>query len=127
MKIRHFLFSILFFIPMGALASDACDSFVTSYDQTYCEAKLFIESDQELNDVYKELRKYLNPNTSAALVQSQRSWLKYRNSACEEQGAINVECNYGVNKVRTEYLRDRLRECKTGNCRNHDIIFRSWE
>ncbi|MDH3001936.1 hypothetical protein A1D28_01315 [Pasteurella multocida] len=105
------------------MASDTCSHFTKSYDRTYCSAKLFLESDKELNDVYKELKKQVKPTTSQSLVQTQREWLKYRNSACEKDGAINVDCNYEVNKERTEYLR----ECKTGNCRDSDIIHRTWE
>ncbi|MGY4676349.1 lysozyme inhibitor LprI family protein [Pasteurella sp. P03HT] len=127
MKLRHFLFSTICLIPMGTMASDACSHFMTSYDRTYCASKLFIESDKELNDVYKELKKQLKPNTAKSLVYTQRDWLKYRNSACEQDGTINVDCNYEVNKERTEYLRDRLRECKTGNCRDSDIICHAWE
>ncbi|MXN88207.1 DUF1311 domain-containing protein [Pasteurella canis] len=127
MKLRHFLFSTICLVPMSSMASDACNHFTTSYDRTYCSAKLFLESDKELNEVYKGLKKQLKPNTAKSLVQTQRNWLKYRDSACEKDGTINVDCNYEVNKERTEYLRDRLRECKTGNCRDSDIIRHAWE
>ena len=41
--------------------------------------------------------------------------MKYRDNVCQpESGTINVDCNYRVNRERTEYLRDRLRECKAG-------------
>lgn len=44
--------------------------------------------------------------------------MKYRDNVCQpESGTINVDCNYRVNRERTEYLRDRLRECKAGTCR----------
>ncbi|HHT7629203.1 lysozyme inhibitor LprI family protein [Pasteurella multocida] len=127
MKLRHFLFSTICLVSLSAMASNACSHFTTSYDRTYCSAKLFLESDKELNDVYKELKKQVKPTTSQSLVQTQREWLKYRNSACEKDGTINVDCNYEVNKERTEYLRNRLRECKTGNCRDSDITRRAWE
>jgi hypothetical protein len=43
--------------------------------------------------------------------------MKYRDYVCEDApGEIDVECNYKVNKERTEFLRDYLRECKMGNC-----------
>lgn len=107
-----------------ASAEDACDKFTTSYDRTYCMAKLFVESDKELNQVYKELKTHLKGDVSKALTTTQRNWIKYRDNRCESDGTIAVDCNFKVNRTRTEYLRDRLRECKTGNCRP-DLIRRS--
>lgn len=109
------------------LAAGECDKYVTPYDKTYCMGKLFVESDKELNLVYAELRKMLNPQLKKNLTETQREWIKYRDSACQNTpGTINVDCNYRVNKERTEYLRDRLRECKTGNIREDMIIKKSW-
>lgn len=110
----------------SAFAEEACEKFTTSYDRTYCTAKLFVESDNELNQVYKELKSHLKGETSKALTATQRKWLKYRDNQCEDSGSINVSCNYDVNRSRTEYLRDRLRECKTGNCQADLIVRESW-
>ncbi len=106
--------------------SEACDHYKTSYDVTYCLSKLFMESDKELNQVYKALKNSLNKSTKRGLTKVQREWIKYRNYSCEYTGSIDVDCNYRVNRERTEYLRDRLRECKTGNCRNELITSPSW-
>lgn len=114
---------VLFMANMAS-AEDACDKFTTSYDRTYCMAKLFVESDKELNQVYKELKTHLKGDVSKALTTTQRNWIKYRDNRCESDGTIAVDCNFKVNRTRTEYLRDRLRECKTGNCRP-DLIRRS--
>jgi uncharacterized protein YecT (DUF1311 family) len=109
-------------------AAGECDKYKTSYDITYCYCKLFVESDKELNVVYKELKDVLKDDMKKKLTETQREWMKYRNNACEEQpGTINVDCNYQVNKERTEYLRDRSRECKTGNCREDMIVKKSWK
>ncbi|MBR7001523.1 MAG: DUF1311 domain-containing protein [Neisseriaceae bacterium] len=106
---------------------DPCSRYNTSYDRTYCLSKLFVESDNELNEVYKELRQKIDGGTREKLKQTQLSWIKYRNNRCETQpGTINVDCNYEVNRVRTEYLRDRLRECKTGACDKNAIVRPSW-
>lgn len=107
--------------------TDNCEKFKTSYDKTYCVAKLFLESDKELNAVYAELRKPLKDDTKKALTETQRDWIKYRDGRCEASGSINVGCNYKVNRERAEYLRDRARECKTGNCDNAAIGKKSWE
>lgn len=117
--------TILFVAP-SAVATEACEKFTTSYDRTYCMAKLFVESDNELNQVYKELKTYLKGDISKALTTTQRSWIKYRDNLCESDGNIAVDCNYEVNHSRSEYLRDRLRECKTGNCQADLIRRESW-
>lgn len=107
--------------------AEGCSKFNTSYDKTYCKGKLFIESDSELNDVYKNLTAKISSNTKRSLVQTQREWMSYRDNACETTpGTINVDCNYRVNKERTEYLRDRLRECTVGACNSEAVIGKSW-
>jgi uncharacterized protein YecT (DUF1311 family) len=113
-------------IPSVLNAADGCQDPKTSYDRTYCIAKLFVESDNELNQVYKELKDSLNAEMKKKLTSIQREWLKYRDNSCEASGTIDVQCNYDVNRKRTEYLRDRLRECKTGHCREDLIGQKSW-
>jgi uncharacterized protein YecT (DUF1311 family) len=62
------------------------------------------------------------------LMKTQRAWIKYRDNVCQkEAGTIDVDCNYQVNKERSEYLRDRARECKTGTCRDDMIVNKSWK
>lgn len=105
-----------------------CAKYHSSYDQTYCIAKLFLASDNELNDVYKKLKERLKGDSQKGLVQVQRDWIKHRNGACEGgTGSIDVDCNYRVNRERTNYLRDRLRECETGSCNNALIDKKSWQ
>lgn len=74
-----------------------------------------------------ELRKPLKTDVKQQLTETQRDWIKYRDASCERGGAINVSCNYKVNRERAEYLRDRARECKTGNCNDAAIVKKSWE
>lgn len=120
-------FILMLGVQSQAMAFDECDKYKTSYDRTYCMGKLFMESDKELNSVYKSLVASVNNKTKQGLVETQRSWIKYRDEVCQpESGTINVDCNYRVNKERTEYLRDRLRECKVGNCRADMITRSSW-
>ncbi len=110
----------------AALAEGECDKYTTSYDRTYCFAKLFVDSDQELNAVYKGLRDTLKGEIRVQLTSAQRDWLKYRDNSCSQGSAINVDCNYEANRKRAEFLRDRLRECRVGTCRNDVIIQRNW-
>ena len=111
----------------AAFAGGECDKYTSSYDQTYCFSKLFVESDKELNDVYKDLRAAIKEPAKKSLTEVQRDWMKYRDKSCQSSpGTVNVDCNYDVNRKRTEYLRDRLRECKTGTCRDEMIGAKSW-
>jgi uncharacterized protein YecT (DUF1311 family) len=109
-----------------AQAQSECDKYKTSYDKTYCFAKLFLESDKELNAVYGDLRGQLKETARKQLTDVQRDWIKYRDGKCESSGAIDVDCNYRVNRDRAEYLRDRARECKVGTCRDELIAKKSW-
>ncbi len=110
------------FVAPAARAGDGCANPKTPYDQTYCVAKLFVESDTELNDVYQELKK----DSQKSLLQAQRQWIQYRDDKCSAGGTIDVKCNYDVNRSRTEFLRDRSRECKTGQCRDDLVGQTSW-
>lgn len=128
-NILYILFAgFLIFTYQNAYAQGECEKYTSSYDQTYCYVKLFVESDKELNSVYKELRGYLKKTTKNKLTEVQRAWMKYRDHACQpDPGTIAVNCNYEINRERTEYLRDRLRECKTGTCRGDMIGSKSWD
>ena len=109
---------ILFFSIVFGNAIAGCEKPAPGYDTTYCMAKLFVESDNELNDSYKGLSALLNPEQKKKLVGAQRSWIKFRNAKCSDGGTIMVDCNYDVNKNRTKFLLDRITECKIGSCKN---------
>jgi len=114
-------------VSMTAFAEGECDKYTNSYDKTYCFSKLLVESDKELNEVYKQLKSRLKPGLKVKLTEIQREWMNHRDGACQARpGTILVNCNYYVNRERTEYLRDRLRECRTGNCRDEMIGRKSW-
>lgn len=105
----------------------ACNKYNTSYDKTYCASKMFFESDNELNKVYKQLNKYIDKKTANNLKLVQREWIKYRNAKCESTpGTIMMDCSYYVNTERAEYLRKRVIECKSGACDNDAIAIRNW-
>ena len=119
-------FIVISMFSSAAYAQSECDKYKTSYDKTYCFAKLFLESDKELNTVYGELQKQLTDPVRKQLTGVQRDWIKHRDAKCESAGSIDVDCNYRVNRDRAEYLRDRARECKAGTCRNEMIGKKSW-
>ncbi len=126
---RLFLKTIFLFVALfssAAYAQSECDKYKTSYDKTFCFAKLFLESDKELNTVYGELQKQLQEPVRKQLTGVQRDWIKHRDAKCESAGSIDVDCNFRVNRDRAEYLRDRARECKAGTCRDEMIGKKSW-
>lgn len=126
--IKTTLMASVALLAQSAVAAGECDKYRTSYDRTYCYVKLFTESDNELNQVYKSLREVLKDAQRKSLTETQRGWMKYRDQTCQsEPGLINVDCNYDVNRKRTDYLRDRLRECKAGTCRDDMIASPSWQ
>ena len=47
-------FIVISMFSSAAYAQSECDKYKTSYDKTYCFAKLFLESDKELNTIYGE-------------------------------------------------------------------------
>ncbi len=110
-----------------ASAADGCENPKNSYDATYCFVKLFMAADDELNTAYQDLKQVLSKDQMEKLKGAQRAWIKYRNNACSSAGNIDVECNYKVNKSRVEALHDRLRECKTGHCRDDLLEAKEWE
>jgi uncharacterized protein YecT (DUF1311 family) len=126
--LKRFITANVFCLALisGSFADDACKEPKTSYDRTYCAAKLFLESDKELNSVYKELKGLLKPDVQKKLVQVQRDWIKYRDNQCEANGTIDVDCNHKVNVARIDYLRERLREAKAGQVRPDLIEKQSW-
>lgn len=120
-------FALLGLSAGAAQAQDECDKYRTSYDKTYCFGKLFVESDKELNAAYNDLRGLIKEPAKSQLKATQLQWIKHRDASCESAGAINVVCNYRVNRERGEYLRDRARECKAGTCREDMIVKKSWD
>lgn len=119
---------VLCVLSAQAFAIGECDKYKTSYDRTYCYSRLFMESDKELNEVYKDLRDTLRDSVRRQLTETQRAWMKHRDQVCQpESGTINVDCNYDLNRKRSDYLRDRLRECRAGTCREELIAAPSWQ
>lgn len=111
----------------STMADSSCDRFESAYDRTFCHSRLNVESDKELNETYKALKAQIKPEVAKGLTQTQREWIAYREQKCSDgNGAVYVSCAYDVNHARAEYLRDRLRECKTSNCQNEAIIRQSW-
>lgn len=121
-KIISVLLLFAALVSTNVFAADGCTNPKKPYDQTYCMAKLFLESDSELNQAYNNLMSVIPSDVKKQLVTAERNWIHYRDNSCTMGGTIDVSCNFQVNKARLEYLQDRIRECKTGHCQNQLVV-----
>lgn len=120
MKFLHFLFTATF--SCSALASSACDKPTNDFDGLYCLNKIYLEADNELNINYKSLVPLLNAEGKSSLKRGQLAWIEQRNSSCsrrEPEGFyVNLDCASRTTIERSEFLQDRIRECKSSGCLN---------
>ena len=123
---RKFYLAVAAVLCMSVVANASCKKPSDSYEATYCSAKMFLALDDELNDIYKELRSLVSPDMQKKLKAVQLEWIEYRNGQCEYMGTINLTCNNEVTTNRIEYMRQRVREIKAGQARNDLIGVKSW-
>lgn len=103
-----------------AAAQQNCNYPAGSFDQVYCDAKVLIRADDELNVVYQKLLKRLSAAGQATLRQNQRAWMKERNTACVSASGkgtvVYSDCAVEYTTARVNFLNDRLRECLSSGC-----------
>jgi uncharacterized protein YecT (DUF1311 family) len=79
MKVNKIVFSLLFLI-----CGLPCDLSAQTQGEMNDEAyENYKKADKELNEVYQRLIKRLDKKEKAMLVQSQKDWLKFRDSHCD--------------------------------------------
>ena len=113
-------------LPTAATAAPArstsCDNPRTDFDNLYCERKVFMQADTDLNLVYNKLRARLNPSDKKTLLTSQRGWIRERDDECgmtdDSAIRVDIECAKTKTIARTNWLNDRLRECTSSGCRS---------
>jgi len=113
-------------LPAAAGAAPArtasCDNPRTGFDTLYCERKVFMQADSDLNLVYNKLRARLNPADKQTLLSAQRGWIRERDNECgmtdETNIRVDIECAKTKTIARTNWLNDRLRECTSSGCRS---------
>lgn len=78
--------------------------------------KAYDKADKELNKVYNQLKKKLGTKDQAALVVSQKDWLKFRDSNCKFKSYPEGEGGVIANKMyadcRTQLTISRTKELK---------------
>ena len=113
-------------LPAAAVAAPAktasCDNPRTDFDNLYCERKVFMQADTDLNSAYNKLRARLNATDKRTLLTAQRGWIRERDEECgatdDETIRVDIECAKTKTIARTNWLNDRLRECTSSGCRS---------
>ncbi|WP_319497266.1 lysozyme inhibitor LprI family protein [uncultured Cohaesibacter sp.] len=59
-----------------------CQNPVTTVDMSECAAIAYQKADEELNDVYQQLRSMLDEPGKLLLRDTQRAWIPYRDAEC---------------------------------------------
>jgi len=104
----------------GAAFADNCDKPRDDFDGLYCLNKVYQAADNELNEVYRELRSFLTPEQKSKLKTTQIGWIRERNSRCsfrkDGNFFVSLGCTRDMTVERANQIRDRIRECKATGC-----------
>jgi uncharacterized protein YecT (DUF1311 family) len=121
---KKILIGLLLALPTFAFA-DNCNNPSNSFDGLYCLNKVYIQADKDLNTSYKSLRKYLKSSEKSKLKKGQITWIKDRNASCSyhnDRGFfVNLRCAKNMTVDRTNFLNDRIRECKATGCQSRKL------
>ena len=105
----------------GVAFADNCENARNTYDDVYCTNKLYASADAELNKNYQALRGKLSSNQKSILKKSQLAWIRERDAQCTTDTGIDVQCRLSTTQERNNWLRERLRECKTIGCKTNAL------
>ncbi|MCK5902856.1 MAG: DUF1311 domain-containing protein [Cocleimonas sp.] len=121
---KKILISLLLILPSYAFA-DNCNKPSNDFDGLYCLNKVYIEADKDLNKAYQSLKKQLNSSANSKLRRGQRQWISNRNSRCSRHEGrrffVNLACATRKTIQRTNFLHDRIRECKATGCQSSKL------
>ena len=114
-------------LAVSIVSGSECENPKNNFDSIYCLNKVYIQTDKNLNESYSALRKHLYGQERYALLKSQREWIEVRNDECSlsKNGMfyVNLRCTTDVTRKRTEFLNNRLTECKSGaGCMKSKLI-----
>ncbi len=104
-----------------AHAQQSCNYPKGTFDQVYCDAKVLVRADDELNVTYQKLLKRLSAGGQQTLRQTQRTWMKERDGTCVATdpkwgSVVYGDCAVQKTTDRLNFLNDRLRECLSSGC-----------
>lgn len=119
MKKTYLAALIIASLPFAASA-DNCDQPRDDFDGLYCLNKVYVQADKDLNSAYKKLRGYLSNSEKRTLKSGQIEWINHRNDNCSDYNDrgffVNLKCAADTTIERTNFLNDRIRECKATGC-----------
>ena len=119
---KTLIFVSALFFSSSTLAGEACDRPKNDFDGLYCLNKIYQEADKELNVNYKILVPLLDIAGRAQLKRNQLVWQRSRNSECSRQDGgsflVDLQCATDTTISRSQFLQDRIRECKSSGCLN---------
>ena len=100
--------------------ADNCNTERNTFDMFYCKDKVYQQADKDLNTAYQDLSARLSGKDKATLKSVQLAWMRSRDSECikEENGELVLYVNCRLNKTtdQTNFLNERIRECKSTGC-----------
>jgi uncharacterized protein YecT (DUF1311 family) len=109
-----------FVLHIGSASARADCGAKNEFEDVYCYAKQYINSDDELNAAYKALTAKLDADQKTVLKKSQLAWIKKRNAECgstDSDGySVDLSCAVDFTETRTRFLKDRRAECEGGQC-----------
>jgi uncharacterized protein YecT (DUF1311 family) len=121
-KASPLLIAALLF-PLSSHALD-CKNAVTQADMNQCQSGDFAAADKQLNVLYNDYMKRLNPQQKQSMRDAQNAWLRYRDSSCkfESSGAeggsahamVMITCKARKTVVRVGEL-EALSTCAEGD------------
>ncbi len=119
---KRWIFALSLAVSGPVLAAAACDKPRNDFDALYCLNKIYQEADKELNANYKALAPRLDTDDKAHLKTGQLAWMKDRNANCSRRDGssflVDLQCATDITIARSQFLQDRLRECKSAGCLN---------
>ena len=90
------------------------------YEEYFCTQKIFVAADKEINDAYKKLKNLLSEKDKKTLRIAELAWINKRNTECRinesEQMNVDVKCATDLTIKRTNFIKDRIRECASIGC-----------
>lgn len=110
----------------AALADSACDHVQNNFDGMYCLNKIYQQADADLNQTYGKLAHKLDQTGKERLKDGQLAWIKTRDSQCSKLDGddfyVNLACATSITIKRTQFLRNRYRECISSGCMNSKLL-----
>lgn len=92
----------------GAARAD-CTGATPEFDSGYCQTKTFMEADQSLNQVYRDLLPRLTEADGTVLKHEEITWLKQRNALCTIQKSDRTYVDFGCATTMTKQRLAKLR------------------